>query len=399
MNILFINEFDCITNGLGGIVRVTQLLSTHFTSLNHHCFLGFFDSPGGIPHYFEERIQFSMPFNNNQLEDFLIRNQIQIIIATLWTHNHINAMKNIYATAHALGVKVIYEVHVMPGHEMLQFVSFDHVIFNIRHRQNVRLYGKKWLFARFEHILRPVVKKYLKKKYIIPYHNSDQIVLLSSYHIPIYAQLIGETDTSKITAIENTLTYSEFATQDIIKKKEKEVLMVGRFSDFEKRISLALQIWKLIEQDSRLTDWTFTIIGDGDDQSYYESLIRKLHLQRVSLVGRQDPLIYYKRASILLMTSAAEGWPMVLMEAAQMGMPATVFDSFTALHEIITNDRNGVIVPNNDVRLFYEKLADLMLDNTKREQMALAAVEDSKRFSAEKVLPKWEALLNQCVSK
>ena len=53
--------------------------------------------------------------------------------------------------------------------------------------------------------------------------------------------------------------------------------------------------------------------------------------------------------AIFLMTSSAEGWPMVLMEAAQMGTPVVAMDSFGSLHDMVKDGENGRIVPNNDV--------------------------------------------------
>lgn len=399
MNILLINEADCCKNIAGGITRVSQLLSEHFNSLNHSCFLGYFINMEGDPVFFQNRIQLTIPFDDATFEEFLHVNHINMIISTLWWRKHLGATEHIYRIASALHIKVFYEVHVSPGHELRQFTTIEQLLFNLHHHKKIKEIGKKWLISKIGFVLKPFLNKLLGKKYLIPYHHSDRVIVLSQHYIPKYAQLIGVKDTTKIQAIENALTYDFFASEDDIQAKKKEVIIVGRLSDYEKRISLALKIWKLVEQDPQLTDWTLTLVGEGTDKDYYEYLIQKSHLKRVSLVGRQAPLEYYKRASILLMTSSAEGWPMVLMEAAQMGVPCVAFDSFVSLHEIITDGRNGIIVPNNNIYLFYKKLADLMLDDAKREQMALAAVEYSKRFTKEKIMPKWDDLLKEISSE
>ena len=399
MNILFINEADCCKNIAGGITRVNQLLSEYFTSHNHSCFLGYFINIEGEPLPFQNRIQLTVPFDDTTFEEFLLANHINIIIYTIWWRKHLSATEHIFRIASAHHIKVLYEVHVSPGHELKQFTTLEQLLFSLHHHKNIKEIGKKWLISKIGFLLKPLLNKLLGKKYFIPYHHSDRVIVLSQHYIPKYAQLIGVKDTTKIQAIENALTYDFFATENEIQSKKKEVVIVGRLSEYEKRISLALKIWKLVEQDPQLTDWTLTLVGDGTDKDYYEYLIQKSHLKCVSLVGEQAPLEYYKRASILLLTSTAEGWPMVLMEAAQMGVPCVAFDSFDALHEIVTDGRNGVIVPNNNIKLFYEKLADLMLDDAKREQMALAAIEDSKRFTKEKIMPKWDALLKEISSE
>lgn len=399
MNILFINEADCCKNTAGGITRVSQLLSEYFTSHNHSCFLGYFINIEEDPLPFQNRIQLTVPFDDTTFEEFLLTNHINIIISTLWWRKHLSATEHIFRISSALHIKVLYEVHVSPGHELRQFTTSEQLLFNLYHHKKIKEISKKWLISKTVFLLKPLLYKLLGKKYLIPYRHSDRVIVLSQHYIPQYAQLIGVRDTTKIQAIENALTYDFFASEDDIQAKKKEVIMVGRLSEYDKRISLALKIWKLVEKEPQLTDWTLTMVGNGTDKDYYEYLIRKSQLKRVALVGEQAPLEYYKRSSILLLTSTAEGWPMVLMEATQMGVPCIAFDSFESLHEIITDGRNGIIVPNNNIYLFYKKLADLMLDDAKREQMALAAVEYSKRFTKEKIMPKWDDLLKEISSE
>jgi len=50
-----------------------------------------------------------------------------------------------------------------------------------------------------------------------------------------------------------------------------------------------------------------------------------------------------------MMTSRFEGWPMVLMEAMQMGVVPVVYNSFESLSDIVVDGENGYIIPNNDL--------------------------------------------------
>ena len=395
MNILFINDYDCMVNASGGIMRVSQLLLNYFSSKQHHCFLGYFDDTQGEPAIFQQRIKLSVPFENEQFKNFLEQNHIHFIISTLWTQKHIGSFQHIYTIASSLNIKVLFELHVLPGHEMRQSVSFNQFLFSLGHRQNIKTNCVKWLISKGSFLLKPLYKARLRRKYQIPFDYSDRIIVLSKYYIPVYAQIIGTNNLSKITAIGNVLSYPFFSSFEDIQQKKKEIIIVGRLYEPAKRISLALKIWEKVEQNPLLSEWTLTIVGEGEDRLYYEYLTQKFHLKRVTFTGRQNPVEYYQRASIILMTSAAEGWPMVLMEAAQMGVPCVAFDSFEALHEIVTDGHNGIIVPNNNINMFYEKLANLMLNDDKRKQIALNAVGDSKRFTMENIMPKWDDLLNQ----
>lgn len=94
------------------------------------------------------------------------------------------------------------------------------------------------------------------------------------------------------------------------------------------------------------------------------------------------------------MTSSAEGWPMTLMEASQMGLPTVAFDSFGAIHDIIKDGYNGFIVPNNNIKKFSNALTHLMLDEEKRKTMAINAVAKSSEFEIDKIVRKWIELFN-----
>ena len=116
---------------------------------------------------------------------------------------------------------------------------------------------------------------------------------------------------------------------------------------------------------------------------------------RVEFTGQQNPQEYYHHASIFLMTSTAEGWGMVILEALQMGVPVIAMDSFGALHDMITNGYNGSIVPNNDLKSFLHAMKVLMEDDSLRKQMAISAVESSKRFEIPNILALWKRLFDQ----
>jgi len=182
--------------------------------------------------------------------------------------------------------------------------------------------------------------------------------------------------------------------------KNKNVIWVGRVEEGQKRVSLALKIWKLVEQNPLLDEWTFSIVGNnGPDEEYYHWLVKKYHLKRVSFEGHQDPKPYYKQAAIMISTSAYEGWPMVFMEAMPMGCCCLAFDSYDAVHEMVKDGYDGCIIPDNDIQMYYERMAQLMLDNDARVQMGMNAIDSSARFTMDKIGAKWRALYEEVVQK
>ena len=175
-------------------------------------------------------------------------------------------------------------------------------------------------------------------------------------------------------------------------KKENVItfLNVGRHDEKQKKLSLALRVWKIIERDPRLNDWKLTIVGHGEEYaSFYKNFIQRENLQRVTMEGAQNPVRYYNRASLFMFTSAYEGWGLTLTEAQQFGVVPVAFDSYSSLTDIITDGENGFAIPNGDIESFARKLATLMLNVEMRKEMAFKAIESSKRFTADKICKDW----------
>lgn len=67
-------------------------------------------------------------------------------------------------------------------------------------------------------------------------------------------------------------------------------------------------------------------------------------LEHVSFEGFQQPKPYYERASILLFTSEYEGFPLVLAECMSFGVIPVVYDSYSAVRDIIDDGKDGVVI-------------------------------------------------------
>ena len=87
--------------------------------------------------------------------------------------------------------------------------------------------------------------------------------------------------------------------------------------------------------------------------------------------------------------------PLPLMEAVQMGVPVVAMDSFGSLHDIIEDGYNGRIVANNDLVAFQNAMTEIMTDEAKRKEMALHAIESSKRYEIQHILLQWQKLFEQ----
>jgi len=231
-----------------------------------------------------------------------------------------------------------------------------------------------------------------RSKYYSIYKQCDKYVFLSeSYRSAFIKKMKLPIDDAKLDAIPNSVPYTNLITDIQIGCKKNNILFVGRMENIHKRIHLILMAWKKIETKIS-NDWHLILIGEGIDLPKLKEQSHKLDLKNIEFTGFKDPKPYYLDASLLLMTSAYEGLPMVLLEAQQNGVVPIVMDSFSSVHDIIENGVNGIITPNNDLNSFANQILNLIDDYDERMKLAKQAVISSRNFSQDIVFEKWKNL-------
>lgn len=198
-----------------------------------------------------------------------------------------------------LGIKVIAVYHNDPStNGKLKAVE------NILEKTRNPL--KKMLFRIVYGFLKQVTSASMR--YV--YHSSDRYVVLSKSFIGGFRSFTGLNEVEKLSVITNPVTVDEVNYEFDFSSKRKEILFVGRIDCNQKKVNRVIDTWALLEQ--RYPDWRLTIVGDGPDRENLEKQVRELKLRNVSFEGFQNPREYYERASILLLTSEFEGFPLVL---------------------------------------------------------------------------------------
>ena len=92
------------------------------------------------------------------------------------------------------------------------------------------------------------------------------------------------------------------------------------------------------------------ILGDGPLRSELEALIIELGLDDVvSLLGYvENPLKYFARADVFVLSSHVEGLPNVLVEAMMCGCTPVSTDCPTGPREVLQDGKYGYLVPQRD---------------------------------------------------
>lgn len=147
-----------------------------------------------------------------------------------------------------------------------------------------------------------------------------------------------------------------FHTETVSPLTSKRVIAVGRYV-YQKGFDLLLHAWAIVEKQNQ--EWELAIYGQGEREPY-EQLIDELKInrKRCHLYGPTNDIKQeYLNSSVFAFSSRFEGFGMVLVEAMSCGLPVVSFDCPCGPKDIISNNTDGILVPNGDV----EKLADSLL--------------------------------------
>lgn len=327
--------------------------------------------------------------NYERAAAFIRQNQIQIVIIQT-SMDVVAKLRKALDRDNLQNVKIISVLHYSPGTDEFP-ISLSELKSNI-------LQGKSSAKNIIKGVVAPVYNTFehyaTVKAYQNAYNHGNAVILLSDSYIPAYKEFARLKDTNKLLAIPNCLPFEHTLTHEEIEAKGKTALVVGRMVDFPKRISQILKMWQTIEQHPVVKDWNLEIVGDGPDLETFKSLANKYGLMRCTFHGRKDPFDYYRRASLFFMASEFEGFPMTLVEAQMMGCVPIVFDTFSSLQEVVTDNVNGRIIPNDDSVTFVSSTIALMKNPAERRRLLQKGLEDCQQFSQKNVCGRWYNFLN-----
>lgn len=182
---------------------------------------------------------------------------------------------------------------------------------------------------------------------------------------------------------------------EFLEAGKKYVLAVGRLVQ-QKGFDLLLEAWRRVCDD--FPDWRLCIIGAGADEAELKGLAETLDVQySVQFVPPvQELQAVYQHVQLYAMSSRAEGFPMVLVEAMASGLPVVSF-SCNGPDVIVRDGIDGYLVKPLYTDRLAAKMAELMKDDEKRRQFGEKAREVTSRFSLDKYLDAYEALCKEAV--
>jgi glycosyltransferase involved in cell wall biosynthesis len=172
------------------------------------------------------------------------------------------------------------------------------------------------------------------------------------------------------------------------------VLFVGRLVD-EKALRTWLRVAK--EVAARRPSARFRMVGDGPCRGELERELRTLGLSEILELSGHRPNIalaaHYREAAVFLLSSEAEGFGRVLVEASRFGA-ALVSTRVAGAEDIIRAGETGLMAEVGDVATLAHHVAGLLADPEGRRRMAETAFADLRqRFHPDELASRWAAFL------
>ncbi|UCA10513.1 glycosyltransferase family 4 protein [Aeromonas enteropelogenes] len=356
MNVCF---FVGNINLAGGTERVASLIANELQARGYRVYvlnLQFGDSPFfklsddiKIGHLFSSagRGVTRLPIAIKKIRDFVIKNEIDVFVS-------VESMLFLYAFSALLGLKV-------------KHICWEHFNYNVDLGKPVRRLARK-LAARF----------------------ADNVITLTKRDRELW--LAHEKCKADIITIPNPVTVTP--ALEINREKRKIFLAIGRLT-YQKGFDLLLQAWAKVSP--LYPDWSLRIIGDGEDKSMLESIVRELNINgSVELLPTTDNVSeHYQETAFFIMSSRFEGFGLVLVEAQTYGNPVVSFDCDFGPKEIILNNESGWLCEPNNIVELSEKIA--LAISTYRtpayDKLSVAARVNSDRFSVGNIISSWVNIL------
>lgn len=388
MNILFLMKgYD-----VGGIEVVAAALASCFVCHGHHVVIATFNPPNALTvARTDSRVKIytldgyvCSSKNVDTLRHILIEHNIQVVV-NQWGLPLVPC-RTLNKAKRGLAIKTIAVYH-------------NQIDTNARIKDvEIALDGCRNPLKRYFLKAKKAAFKFVTSKSMAyVYHHTDLYQVLSPSYVPLFSKFTSIKHPNHLMVQTNPVTLDSSGFEYSFRKKQKEIIYLGRIDYNQKRVFRVVDTWAKLE--AKFPDWKLTIVGDGVERKNVEKQVADYGLKRVSFEGFQQPRPYYERASILLLTSEYEGFPLVLAESMSFGVIPVVYDSYSAVRDIIADGKDGIVIPYHQEGYKADEAADMlssiMEDGKNRDAMALAAIEKSKEYSIEKIYEEWMKTLKK----
>ena len=225
-------------------------------------------------------------------------------------------------------------------------------------------------------------------------HRADAWVFQTQAAREWYDKHLGKAQSIVISNPINDCFISEIR----VLKRRKIIVTAGRLTEV-KNHSLLIRAFAQIAHEYE--DYDLTIYGEGGLLEQLKQEAANLGIgNKVEFPGFADWGKLSEDASLFVLSSNLEGMPNSLLEAMALGLPCISTDcEGGGAAFLIENEKNGLLVPKNDVDALANAMRRMLSDSVFAEQCGKNAHDVCYRLAPEKIYEEWEFFIKEVCSK
>lgn len=208
----------------------------------------------------------------------------------------------------------------------------------------------------------------------------------------IASSLRNQLKLNNVSRIYNPVPFEELERLSSVpfEHPRKFIIAVGRLT-YQKHFDLMIEAYS---KSKTQQDCDLIILGDGELREDLEAQVKALGMEdKIHLPGRlKNPFVYMKNAEFMALSSRAEGFPMVLIEALSLSCPVISADCPTGPREIVQNGVNGFLIEAGKQEILSDAMDKLFYDKALREKFSANARKSVEHLSVENICEEWVAL-------
>ncbi|NJP88583.1 glycosyltransferase family 4 protein [Nonomuraea sp. FMUSA5-5] len=226
------------------------------------------------------------------------------------------------------------------------------------------------------------------------YRRLDALVTLTKADLKDYRETLPKKP-RRLTRIPNAVPPM---TGDVSKLDTKVAVAVGRMTRI-KGFHRLITAWETVA--AAHPDWKLRIYGAGPQEANLRQQIAEAGLEdKVELPGpTTDVGAELEKASIYVLSSRHEGFPMTILEAMAKGLAIVSFNSPHGPKEMITHEVDGLLVKPRTNANLAESIIRVIEDEPLRRSLAARALETARTYDVDVIGEKWDALLADLLAR